>query len=498
MRTCFGEMSMSRPPFRLARLAFMACCILAACSSRSSAEPMSIGFTKMVDGAEVIAVARLAGKWDPGEWKVSGPHGGTLELEFTKVLKGDLKPGKYRVCYDDLPHVSKDGEFVAFFGKGLCWRFAAHPISPANSVADGLLRVQGFYDWNGYYVFPGLVTLRQIETFLRDRTLVYTIAGPLYCPRRGQAEWESSPLRIEVLYDARTGKATAEGLPELKGFPAHPAVSVGSPWANQGVLVAYSRGTETPLVLHGHAESVDPVTGVMRAKFVVAEPLVLTREDFESYVSDPQKGSSSYTVIVTCTPFGDEQQPRVLKLTMGKVVGRDLEGWGGVGLHVHLTGSDSTVGGRVTVTTTARLPSGEDLELKFDCGEESKKPALAPGGAQSNLLYRLLAGEVPGKVLLKDEQGERDITTFTASLGEVRYAKLDRPRLMAAEVESRGEAEDEGVETFRCRTGEQEATVPLGDQGRLLHWAGASVAILVAAVLGWWLWRRRGTVLGPG
>jgi hypothetical protein len=142
-------MPMSPPRLSLIRPAVLAVSLLAGLTAEASAEPKSIGFTKMVDGAEVIAVAHLAGKWEPGEWRIDRREGGSLELELTKILKGNLQPGRYRVRYDDRPHASQGREFVAFLGKGLCWRFGAYPLSEANTVADGVLKMVGFYDWSG-------------------------------------------------------------------------------------------------------------------------------------------------------------------------------------------------------------------------------------------------------------------------------------------------------------------------------------------------------------
>jgi hypothetical protein len=487
---------MSRPLFRLACVVLMACGLLAAFGSRSWAKPRSIGFAKIVDGAEVIAVARFVGEQEPTR---EDHH---VELELTRVLKGDLKPGTYRVTFSDQPEIP-DGtrEFVAFLGKGLCWRFAAQPISGENRVGDGVLQVEGFYDSNAYWVLPGLATLGRIETYLKDHTLTYTIRGPLYFPKRGQVEWEPSTTQIEVRYDAMTGRATVLGLPELKGFPTHPVVYVGSAGDND-VVVAYSRGTDTPLVIQGQVQSANP-GGEMRARFFVAEPDVLTREAFEDYVADPSKGHSYYTIKVACAPFGGEEKPRQVSVVWHEERGRMgvLEGWSDGRLRLTSFGSNIRGDALLTCHATAELRSGEELALRFQCGQVDKGADVFPRPFQAELLYRLWAGEVPGRVLIRDGTGEREVTTFTASLGEVRYAKLDRPRterpwLMVDEVESRPEAEYEGAEAFECGTSEQ-ADVPPGGQRRLLLWAGVAVAILLTAVIGWRVWRRRKVVPDP-
>ena len=126
---------------------------------RAWGKPKGISFERMVERSEVIAVARFARAWKPEQ----GVH--KAELELTHIIKGDIKPGKYSVSFVDQPGVGEgDREFVAFFRKGLCWRFAATPLAKGAPVRNSVLHVDGFYDWNAYDVAPGLVTLDQIET----------------------------------------------------------------------------------------------------------------------------------------------------------------------------------------------------------------------------------------------------------------------------------------------------------------------------------------------
>jgi hypothetical protein len=460
------------------------------------AEPMHIGFRKMVDGCEVIAVARFAGEGKP-DWN---DH--SAELELTRVIKGQVKPGKYRVCFQDYPKIGNGtGGFVAFFGKGLCWRFVAHPISRENRVTDGILRVEGFYDSNAYSVSPGLMTLEQIETFLKERTLAYTIRGPLYFPQRGQPDWEASPIALEVRYDAMTGHASVVGLPELKGFPARPSVYVGD-WDND-IVVTYSRGSDAPLAIHGRVRSADR-SGVMRAKFFVAKPDVLTRQEFVGYLSDPSKGHSYYTVRIACAPCGGETKPRVVTLIWNKELGcmGALEGWSEDQLRLSSFGSTVDRDAWLNCQAIVTLASGEELVLRFECGKVRAGTDVFPRTFEANLLYRLWEGEVPGKVLLRDGNGEWEVTSFTASLGQVRYAKLDPPRtegqwLKEDAAETRPE-DDEGYEAFDCGTGMEVTTVSAGNQPRLLRWAAVAVALLLAAVFGWRAWRRREAKPRPG
>jgi hypothetical protein len=390
--------------------------------ARTWAISMSIEFQKMIDQCEVIAVARFVGEWHP----VRGQH--AVELELTRIIKGNIKPGKYRVSYGSMPSIRKEStEFVAFFEKDMCWTFAAQPISKENSVAEGVLQVKGFYDWNAYWVWPGLTTVAKIEKFLKDRTLSYSFRGPLCFPQRGRAEWQASTLEIEVTYDPATDRSEVRGLPELKGIPSCPEVRINCTGSDPEVTITYAEGGDRPLVIHGRVQSSDTKTGVMRTNFFVGTPTVVTRKDFESYVANPQKGPSYFVVRLACVPQNNGTKPRVLTLTMDKEpnYGTELQGWSKVPLQL-----DGWCGYGETMRTEGKLEDGGKIILLLDCGELKRGPNVFGSildtslGLNQNawLLYRLLVGDIPG-VFLSDEHGEREVMTFTATLGKVQFAE---------------------------------------------------------------------------
>jgi hypothetical protein len=181
----------------LSRVATTAAALLALLAPQAGAKPKSIGFGPVVERAEVIAVARFPGPWQPRP----GDH--SVMLEFTRVIKGDIRLGKYRAVYSDQPHIDDPSrEFVAFLGKGLCWRFAAQPVS-GQSLAKGLLWVTGFNDYNAYWVNPSLLTLAQIEGFVKHGKLAYTFRGPSVSPSGGgptgsRASWRSRPATTRL------------------------------------------------------------------------------------------------------------------------------------------------------------------------------------------------------------------------------------------------------------------------------------------------------------
>jgi hypothetical protein len=473
------ETIMARP--RLHRLTLVSALALALLPGTAWAPPKGIGLRAMVDGCEVIAVARFADERKPAK------QGVTVELEFTKVLKGMLKPGTYRVAYTDRPRVGDDApEFVAFFGKGLCWRFVARPISTVNRVADGVLRVEGFNDSNGYFVSPGLVTLAQIEGLLKHRGLSYTFRGPLYFPQRGKAAWAPSKLQVEVRYDAAADRAEVRGLPALQGFPSRPAVAVGEIIRNTDVSLTYSRDIRAPLLILGQVQSAELDGGGMRAKFFVAEPVLPTRAAFEAYVADPQKGHAYYTVQLACAPFGGEKKPRVLTLTQGSKTGRlcELSDWSQQPLKVVNVGEDDDA-----VVARADLESGGQVSLEFDLGKAEADAFRWT--FQDTLLYRLLVGDVTGKVMLGEGGAERQVTTFTASLGEVRHAQLKLPRTEMSGLagsDPNPALDRKGGEDFECQA--PGVTGPVAEEGPAspgkgpATWSGLGTVLLLVYAVG--------------
>jgi hypothetical protein len=398
-----------------ARSALAAALLLALSCGRACAHPKGINLEQVVNASEVIAVARFCGD-APLDRKAH-----RVELELTHILKGGLRPGRYAATFADLPRVGPDcPEFVAFFREGLCWRFAALPVSPENTLAGGALRVEGFYDWNAYFVSPGLATLGQIEGLLRGLPLRYRFRGPLHFPRRGRPGWEASHMVVEADYDPAEGKAAVRGLPELRGFPARPQAHLSASFGGRNeVTLTWSHRADMPLALRGEVRSFDAAAGVLRADFFVREPAVLSVRDFEAYAGDPLKGRSYFRCRISCDrPTAGGDRPGALTLTLGRRPGEGegpLEGWAGRPLSIdeilyrapdrQSAFLSRDVSAEVFAglpererSLTAALPlgGGEYLVLRFDVGLPGTWQEVGGLGTSGLLLGLLLAGDVRG------------------------------------------------------------------------------------------------------
>jgi hypothetical protein len=388
-----------------------------------------------VDESDVIAVAHFAGEW------TASREGYSVELDLTRIIKGTADPGVHRVSSKSEPlfRLTKR-EFIAFLGKDLRWRFAALPTGNDDGLTGGVLRVESVNVYSE--IRPNWLTLSQLETYVKARTLVYTIQGPLYLPERGQLAWKRSPLEIAVRYDAVKGQGEVQGLPGLIDFAATPQVQLSRGAAGE-VDAIYSREGMTRdrhLRIRGMVESFDPATGIMRARFHLGSRLAA------GLFADSSEIRYSLKVTLDCTPRDDAARRRTLAAHLGEESNRpgELTGWGEAPLPLERFGDDPKDAARQTVRATAKLDSGEELALRFDCGRIGKEPEAADMAPKEKVLCCLLAGDLKGQVLLHDDKGEREVMTFTGSLEEIRYLRPEPPawRKPAAQPTEPGSASE--------------------------------------------------------
>src|SRR5262249_40402529 len=118
-------------------------------------------------------------------------------------------------------------------------------------------------------------------------------------------------------YDVINKKATVQGLPHLKGFPAQPEVFIHS-HDDSNLGLSYARFLNRPLTLVGKVQGFDSKTGEMKVRFAVSTPEVLTEKALADYLADTRNGTCYYKFKLTCAPTKDSTIPKALFLTMGK------------------------------------------------------------------------------------------------------------------------------------------------------------------------------------
>jgi hypothetical protein len=377
-------------------------------------KPKSTTFPAVVESSPTIFVAHLSPNPVP-----NGDELKQVALEVTEVLRGDLKPGRVFVSFEDSPHVGKDGEFVAFLDKGLVWRFAAVPTRDGAAVASSPLRIAGFYDFNAYFVSPSLLTLEQIKTYLKDGSLTYRFSGAVYFPVKGEAGWKEGTVRLEGTFEPLKKTSKVKGLPGPKGLADQPEVTVGG-WGANGITLDYTSGKRM-LHVEGEVDELDPKTGALTFRFAVTRPDFLTQKEFEGYVSDPTKGEATYRIKLEPAPTKEDPKPKPLTLVReGGRVGT-LEGWD----NHPLPASGSHSDGR-SLEFEFPTDDGRALTVRFVYHPQGEEDPAFHWTFREDLLYELHRGELTGTMALGKDKDVQDLGVFTATLEEVRYAKLEK------------------------------------------------------------------------
>ena len=376
----------------------------------------------------------------------------TVQVEILQVLKGDLKPGKHHISYEDRPHIgSKDEEFIAFLDKDGVWRFMASPMKDQEKLAQDILQISGFYDFNAYWVTPGLVTLNQLKTYLKDRSLVYRFRGEICFPEPGKTDWKAGSIVIPGTYDVTNKEVDVKGFPNQKGFPTQPEVHIHSQDDESNFDLDYARFLNRPLNLIGKVQGLDPKTDAMRIRFAVSSPEVLTQKALEDYLGDASLGNCYYKFKLACAPVKDSNIPKILflKWTENQWDGTQLEGHGKAPLIVFRTSFNGPGhnSGSISTGSPANLPktmteegSKEDwvlrmsvktdtedyLTLGFQIGEPKRDEESFSWFAKNELLYALYRNQVKGTITLHDGQTARTVATFTTPLDSVAFNRYEK------------------------------------------------------------------------
>ena len=99
-----------------------------------------------------------------------------------------------------------------------------------------------------------------------------------------KGDWDASKIVLEGTCEPLRERVTLKGLPELKNLRSTPTVRVGGWHSQPDVRLTFSSGR--PLEIACRVTALGVKTGVFGVKFFVAEPEIVSREDFEAYVAE--------------------------------------------------------------------------------------------------------------------------------------------------------------------------------------------------------------------
>ncbi len=415
--------------------------LFAGCVGEASAKPKSTTFDDMMKNSPTVAVAKLL--------DVPDRENHTVMLEIGEVFKGTLKPGKQKVSFEDFPHLgAKEREVVVFLDEKLVWRFVASPLDSRQPLDKAVLSVSGFYDYNAYFVSPGLFTLEQLKSYVKDKSLVYRFRGAIYFPQPSKTDWKASSLALTGSYDVTNKKVTVKGLPQLEGFPAQPDAFVES---EGKINLTYARNLNRQLEIMGHVERLDGESGELVVQFAVSGPEVLTEKAFKEYLGDSHKGGFFTTFKLPCVPKQEKGEKRVLSLTLGKSTendgnGKQLEGWDKDPINIVEVAYQSpnqsygetrgtrfpeVVGKELSrkdgiLRLAAKTGSGEFIILAFDVGDSLESKGPFTWSFQNPLRIALYTREIRGTVLVSDGKTVTTVATFTPEFDSMGFNRNDR------------------------------------------------------------------------
>jgi hypothetical protein len=292
-------------------------------------------------------------------------------------------------------------------------------------------------DDDGWFVDPGVITLEQIKTYLKDGSLRYSIEGPIWFPQRLNPTWKASGIRIKLTYDALKKEARVTGLPNFAGFPSEPTVSIEY---HRRVSLDYSKYTDRPLQLLGRVDSLDPKSGSMLARFAVTDPVALNAETLQKYLADPRLGHCYYKLRLHCARSQRYPKLKDLVLTIDpSAFYETLEGWDGSSLKVIATAYGgphfqdgvsnpklpAVIGKAFAADWVLRMlvqtNADQYLMLGFDIGPAPKASDIFEGIFKNRLLYSVYSAPTRGTLELYDGKAWHRVTTFTVEPEPVQF-----------------------------------------------------------------------------
>jgi hypothetical protein len=230
------------------------------------------------------------------------PTGYLLQVE--KALVGSVSPGplQVRAVAGEIAYLAKGARFVAFLDGSGALKYAA-TLRAGPTLEEGVLRVEGFYDFDSHVVTPGILTLAQLVRYLRTGALEYVFRGKIHFVVPGTSAAAPSSIDLTVGRDEIQGTSTVTGMPALRGLPAAPGVLVGEGYFSD-LTLGWNSGWPRPLIVSGESTGVDPATGAILMRFWVATPVALTEPELRRYVDDPSVVSVEHLVTLSVAGGG--------------------------------------------------------------------------------------------------------------------------------------------------------------------------------------------------
>lgn len=268
---------------------FLLLCLLLLLPFDAAAEPMHIYFNEMMAQSPNIAIIEFLG-WE-GNAKTAYDVF-QYQVKVLEVLRGTWKAGATQTVgrAHGGVQVEKGTRCIAFINNDGGFEWVGVPLRKEQTLENGLIFLEGFYDFNAYLVSPCIITLPQLKQYIEKGGYESKIKGKLHFFSNKTKQMEPSEIAIEIDYSYKDGNIKQETKVlgyAWKTFPQKAQVRLPA-WDGE-VELRFEENMVRPLYINGDVLRVDK-DGTLNALFWSQYPEEMTYEEFLEYDSSEKNG----------------------------------------------------------------------------------------------------------------------------------------------------------------------------------------------------------------
>jgi hypothetical protein len=213
---------------------------------------------------------------------------GNVTVNVDAVIRGAPRTGRTSVNQSPDGHITVSGErVVAFIDSSNALRWVGRLVA-GPTLETGVIKLQGFFDFNAHLVEPGIVSLAQLRTAIRTGALVQTFEATLAFPD-GRGGFRAVPAKhFTVQWDAMASRILGlQGLsPACLANPSLFGLSWGSFSLSLSDTCLTNASTRSrSLSFDGEFTGVAP-SGAINVRVEPSRPF-LTETEYDAFVRDP-------------------------------------------------------------------------------------------------------------------------------------------------------------------------------------------------------------------
>ncbi|MBI3510539.1 MAG: hypothetical protein HY064_07735 [Bacteroidetes bacterium] len=253
-----------------------------------NAHPMAISFNEMIKQSKTICIAKFLDEYNYESL--------AYNIGVEEVLKGKQDTGKLSVTKAyGTPQLKKGERFIAFINESGALEWGGTADDPEKD----LIQLQGYYDYNAYFVSPGGLTLVQLKQYLAENKFTGELNADLEFFDYEKQVFEKSQTSFHCTFtyddsDKETYDLKSTGL-TVVDFKGKPEFS----YDGSGIQISYEENMVRPLQFDGIVDSIGSGGHYFHCQVSVSEPENLDMKMFYEYVAHPEYGPLWYELQVT-------------------------------------------------------------------------------------------------------------------------------------------------------------------------------------------------------